>query len=132
MWREPNSVRTIIRSLPLTGGRQYQVYRWRYDLRLLREPMIYFLVWKIFFWIITAAFVLVLIFDAFNWSDFFFARCLDDLKFYGYFLLGMTAVSFLGYFIYAWTMGWKSPGSSGQNRLSRMAAMVSWSSGSVW
>ena len=86
---------------------EYGVYRWRYDLNLLTNPGIYFLVWRIFFAIITVGFGFVMIFDAINWNDFFFDRCVNDLKFYGVFMIGMTAVSLLGYLVYAASMGGK-------------------------
>lgn len=77
------------------------VYRWSYDLYLYRDYSIYFLIWKIFFFIMTGGFLIIFIADALNGSDFFFERCVEDLKFYGYFLLGMTVITLLGYLLYA-------------------------------
>lgn len=80
------------------------VYRWHYDLNLFTNPTIYLLVWKIFFWIITAGFAVAMISDAIRWSDFFFNRLLTDLKYYGIALAGMTVVTLLGYLLYAGAM----------------------------
>ena len=82
-------------------------YRWVYELSLLRNPTVFLLVWKIFFFIFTAIFAITMIADALQWSDFFPDRFLNDLKILGYFVVGMTIVVGLGYFIYAAIMGWK-------------------------
>lgn len=81
-------------------------YRWRYDLDLYRSPIIFFLVWKILFFITLGIFVFVFIADAVNGnadSD----TIIENLKFFGYFVLGMTVVTGMGYFLYALIMGGK-------------------------
>ena len=82
-------------------------YRWRYDLNLLKNPTIFILVWKIFFFILLGFFAFTMIVDAIEWSDFFPTRFLGSLKMLGYFLIGMTVLTALGYFVYAAVMGWK-------------------------
>lgn len=81
-------------------------YRWNYDLNLLKNPVIYFLIWKIFFFIILGIFIFVFIADAFR-DNLDFETIIDNLKFCGYFMIGMTIVTALGYLIYAAIMGGK-------------------------
>lgn len=83
------------------------VYRWRYDLNLYTNPMIFLLVWKIFFFIILGIFVIAMIADAVQWSDFFPDRLLVNLKFFGYITGGMTVLTVIGCLIYAAIMGGK-------------------------
>ena len=83
------------------------VYRWRYDLNLFRNPSIFFLIWKIFFFIIIGIFAVALIYDAINFDNFYPDRLMYNLRFFGYFLIGMTVVSALGYLVYAIIMGGK-------------------------
>ena len=78
-------------------------YRWVYEFRLFRNPAIYFLVWKIFFFIILGMFILLELFAIQDGNE----VMLDNLKILGYFLLGMTVVTGLGYSIYALIMGGK-------------------------
>ncbi|MBR0303610.1 MAG: hypothetical protein IJQ80_07150 [Clostridia bacterium] len=82
-------------------------YRWRYDMSLLKNPTVFILIWKIFFFIILGIFAFVMIIDAIEWGDVFEERLLSNLKFFGYFLIGMTVVTAIGYLIYAAMMGWK-------------------------
>ena len=77
-------------------------YRWIHALNLYRNPSIYLLVWKIFFFIFLAVFSVVLISDAANWGA---AKLLEDLRFLACFLIGMTALTGLGYLLYALIMG---------------------------
>ena len=82
-------------------------YRWVYEYNLYKRPGIFFLVWKILFCIITAGIVIAMISDAARWSDFFPDRFLTNLKFYAYFVIGMTVLSLISYLIYAMVMGGK-------------------------
>ena len=64
----------------------------------------FFLIWKIFFFILIGIFAVITVADAANWGG---AAVLNDLKIFGYILAGMTALVALGYLIYAAAMGWK-------------------------
>lgn len=79
-------------------------YRWVYELNLLRSPVIFLLVWKIFFFIVLGIFAFLLILDMADWGT---VNLLTDLKMLGYFLLGMTALVGIGYLVYAAVMGGK-------------------------
>ncbi len=83
------------------------VYRWRYDLNLFKTVRIFFLLWKILFFIIIAIFSVALICDAVRFDDFYPDRLMYNLRFFGYFIIGMTVISVLGYLIYAIIMGGK-------------------------
>ena len=67
-------------------------YRWRYDVSLLKNPMIFLLVWKIFFFIFLGIFVVTTIADMVQWGT---KRLAGNLKIWGIVLIGMTAVVFL-------------------------------------
>ena len=82
-------------------------YRWTYEVNLFRNPTVFLLVWKIFFFIFLGIFAVIMIADATSSSAFFPDRFLSDLKFLGYFVIGMTAVIVLSYLIYAAIMGGK-------------------------
>ena len=79
-------------------------YRWTYEMSLYRNPTIFLLVWKIFFFIFFAVFACVMIADVINWGT---KNIIGFLKFFFYFLIGMTVVIGLGYLIYAAIMGGK-------------------------
>ena len=79
-------------------------YHWVYEMHLLKNPNIFLLVWKIFFFIFLVIFAFVFSSDILRWGT---AHLVEDLKFLGIFFLGMTAITALGYFIYAAIMGWK-------------------------
>lgn len=79
-------------------------YRWRYDMSLYSNLSIYAIVWKIFFWIMTAGFGIMAIVDLINGD---FEYLLDVLKMYGIFVGGMTVFTLLCYYIYAIFMGGK-------------------------
>ena len=79
-------------------------YRWTYEMSLYRNPAIFLLVWKIFFFIFSAIFACILIADVINWGT---KNIIGFLKFFFYFLIGMTVVIGLGYLIYAVIMGGK-------------------------
>ena len=80
------------------------VYRWRYDLNLFTDPTVAALVWKIFFWIITAGIGIMALIDLFKWNT---DALLGDLKAYGIAIGVMTALTALGYLLYAAVMGGK-------------------------
>ena len=81
-------------------------YRWVYELSLLKNPTFFVLVWKIFFFIILGIFVFITLIDVFS-GDMDSERFLDTLKVFGYFIIGMTVISVLGYLLYAAIMGGK-------------------------
>ncbi|MBR0210758.1 MAG: hypothetical protein IJQ46_00015 [Oscillospiraceae bacterium] len=74
-------------------------YRWIYALSLYRDGSIFFLVWRIFFFIFAGIFGMVML------AEIGKGRMLTNLRFLGIFLLGMTAVVALGYLVYAAMMG---------------------------
>ena len=81
-------------------------YRWVYEMNLLKNPTVFLLIWKIFFFIILGIFAFVFIADTLNgYMD--GERAAFNLKVFAYFLVGMTAVTALGYLIYAAIMGGK-------------------------
>ena len=79
-------------------------YRWTYEMSLYRNPAIFLLVWKIFFFIFSTIFACILIADIIDWGT---KNIIGFLKFFFYFLIGMTVVIGLGYLIYAVIMGGK-------------------------
>ena len=81
-------------------------YRWIYEVSLFKNPTIFLLVWKIFFFIMLGIFAFMLIIDAVN-GDLDGERALDTLKFFGIFTLGMTTLVAVSYLIYAAVMGGK-------------------------
>lgn len=81
-------------------------YRWIYSMSLFKNPTMFVLVWKIFFFIILGIFAFMLIIDLIEGSldtEVF----LNMLKFLGYFILGMTALVVISFLIYAAIMGGK-------------------------
>lgn len=76
-------------------------YRWVYGMNLFRNPSVFFLVWKIFFFIILGIFALTVIIDAAEWSDYFPLRFLETMKVFAFFIIGMTVLSGFSYLIYA-------------------------------
>ena len=82
-------------------------YRWRYDMSLFKNPTVFILVWKIFFFIVLGIFTITVIADAIQWKEMFLERLTDSLKFFGYILAGMTVLVGLGYTVYAIIMGGK-------------------------
>ncbi|MBR7091761.1 MAG: hypothetical protein IKI50_01070 [Clostridia bacterium] len=80
------------------------VYRWVYEVNLFTHPTYFFLVWKIFFCLFLGISAVVLLADLANWGA---RQALSNLPFLGYFLLGMTVVTALGYLLYAAVMGGK-------------------------
>ena len=80
-------------------------YRWMYSVNLFTDPTFFFLVWKIFFFILLGVFAVTFIVDWVEWG--FGHSVMNNLKFYGIILLGMTALVAVGYLIYAAIMGGK-------------------------
>lgn len=77
-------------------------YRWVYEVNLFKNLTFFFMVWKIFFFIFLGIFSVVV------FSDLIKGRTVtEDLKFLGYFFIGMTVVVALGYLLYATIMGGK-------------------------
>ncbi len=79
-------------------------YRWRYDASLYTNLSIYFIVWKIFFWIITVGFAVMALIDLINGDT---DLLTGALKMYGVIAGGMTVFTLLCYYIYALYMGGK-------------------------
>ena len=79
-------------------------YRWTYEMSLFKNPTIFLLVWKIFFFIFLGVFAVVNISDFIKWGA---EKALQNLPVLGYLFLGITAVVGLGYLIYAAIMGGK-------------------------
>lgn len=75
-------------------------YRWVYEMSLLSNPTIFWLIWKIFFFIILGIMILLAITSSF---DSFF----DMLKCFVYSIGGMTVLIGAGYLLYAIIMGGK-------------------------
>ena len=81
-------------------------YRWTYEMSLLRNPTVFFLIWKIFFFIVLGLFVFLVLIGSgdigFWWDGF-----LDTAKVFGFILIGMSALTAIGYLLYAAIMGGK-------------------------
>ena len=82
-------------------------YRWVYELPILKNPTVFLLVWKIFFFIILGIFVLISIVDAVEWPNEIGERLLSNLKIFGFFILGMTVLVGVSMLLYAAIMGGK-------------------------
>ncbi len=82
-------------------------YRWTYEMSLFKNPTVFFLIWKIFFFIILGIFAVLTVVDAVEWGGEFGDRALVNLKFFGIFAGGMTVLVGTGYLIYAAMMGGK-------------------------
>ncbi|MBO4572719.1 MAG: hypothetical protein J5762_03010 [Clostridia bacterium] len=81
-------------------------YRWSYALNMFKNPIIFFTVWKIFFIIMSIGFIISFLVSL-GEKDFFFAGFLNWLKIYGIAIAAMTAISYLGYAVYAAMLGGK-------------------------
>lgn len=82
-------------------------YRWVYEMPILKNPTIFLLVWKIIFFIILGIFALMSVFDAVEWPNEIGERLLNNLKFFGYFVIGMTVLVWISLLVYAAIMGGK-------------------------
>ena len=76
-------------------------YRWVYEMNLLKNPTVFLMVWKIFFFIILGIFAFVALSDLFRGGDRLGQALLNDLKMFGYMILGMTVLTVLGVLVYA-------------------------------
>ena len=81
-------------------------YRWRYDLNLLTNPVIFILIFKIFFFIILGIFLFVALIDLIG-DGFSGDAVLGQLKVFGIMLGVMTGLTLIGYLVYAAIMGGK-------------------------
>lgn len=79
-------------------------YRWRYEMSLFKNPTYFWLVWKIFFFIILGIFAMAMIFDTIDWG---IEHAAGNLPFLLYLLIGMTVLTVIGYLIYAAIMDGK-------------------------
>lgn len=82
------------------------VYRWKYEMKLLKNPSILFLVWKI----LVGSFIIIWLFvtmlsigDVHFWWDGFWR----ETKVFALLTLGILALSLIAYLLYAAVMGWK-------------------------
>lgn len=76
-------------------------YRWTYSKSLFKDPTIFLLIWKIFFFILLGVFAFILLLGLIDGS----LPSLRDLAVFGYILLGMTLLVGVGYLLYALIMG---------------------------
>ena len=81
-------------------------YRWVYEYRLMKNPLIAFTIWKIFAIILLVPLLLGIVSDGIRWG-FKWENVLPQLKIFGFIYLGMTALVLISYFIYAAYMGFK-------------------------
>ena len=81
-------------------------YRWTYKFDLLKNPTVFFTIWKVFFYIILAGFVITFLVSL-GARNFFWEGFLSVLKGYAIAIGVMTGVALLGYLIYAAIMGGK-------------------------
>jgi len=81
-------------------------YRWTYEMSLIRNPTVFLLVWKIFFFIILGLFALLVLLQSGD-SRFWWEGFLDTARVFGFILIGMTALTAMGYLLYAAVMGGK-------------------------
>lgn len=83
-----------------------QVYRWVYEMNLYTNPTILLMISKIFAGILLGIFIflwlIAIVEDGFNLDDF----C-DLVVFFLYIGLGMQALAFVGYMVYAFLVGGK-------------------------
>lgn len=81
-------------------------YRWIYEMSLFKNPIVFFLIWKIFFFIVLGIGVFVNLVDiasnGFNSENF-----LGTLRIFGIVFLAMTGLVAVSYLIYAASMGGK-------------------------
>ncbi len=82
-------------------------YRWKYEMSLLKNPTIFLLVWKILFFIILGIFAVLFLIDWIDWGELQPERLWDDLRFFVYFVVGMTVITGVSYLVYAAIMGGK-------------------------
>ena len=81
-------------------------YRWVYELSLFKNPTIFMLIWKIFFFVLLGIFVFMFIIDLIQFG-FDNEMMLGTGKMFIYFFIGMTVLVGISYLIYAAVMGGK-------------------------
>ncbi len=81
--------------------------RWVYEMPILKNPTIFLLVWKVFFFTILGIFAFMSLIDAVEWPHEIGERLLNNLMFFGFFVLGMTVLVGISLLIYAAMMGGK-------------------------
>lgn len=81
-------------------------YHWYYEFKLMKNPTILFVLWKIFFWIFVAMWAFLSIVNSleghFNMKDF-----MDFSKIFLLILVGVEALVAISYFLYAAMQGFK-------------------------
>ena len=81
-------------------------YHWYYEFKLMKNPTILFVLWKIFFWIFVGMWAFLSIINSleghFNTKDF-----LDFSKIFLLLLVGIEALVAIAYFLYAAMQGFK-------------------------
>jgi len=81
-------------------------YHWYYEFKLMKNPTILKLLWKIFFWIFVVMWAFLSIVNAcdghFNFSDF-----IEFTEYFLFILIGVEVLVAVGYFIYAAVQGFK-------------------------
>ena len=81
-------------------------YHWYYEFKLMKNPTILFVLWKIFFWIFVGMWAFLSIINSiqgnFNMKDF-----LDFSKIFLLILIGVEALVAISYFLYAAMQGFK-------------------------
>ena len=99
---EPDGVHVTENIIMGTDGKLH----WYYEFKLLRNPTILKLLWKIFFWIFIALWTFISVINIFeghfNMKDF-----IDVSKVFILVLLGFEALVAVGYFIYASLQGFR-------------------------
>ena len=81
-------------------------YRWVYEMSLFKNPTIFVLILKIFFFIILGIFAFMVILGSGD-SDFWWDGFLNYLKIFGLIFAGMIVLTGVSYLIYAAIMGGK-------------------------
>ena len=105
--RKPGASRLMAEGEPVSANIVYCAdgkYRWLYRMDLLRNPTVFLLVWKIFFFILLAIFAITSLVDLIQWG-FDAESALSTLKFFGCFLLGMTMLVGISCLVFAAIMG---------------------------
>ena len=81
-------------------------YRWTYEMSLFKNPTVFLLIWKIFFFIVLGIFAFLVLIGSGD-SGFWWDGFSDTAKVFGFILIGMTTLVALGYLLYAAIMGGK-------------------------
>ncbi len=81
-------------------------YRWTYEMSLFKNPTVFLLITKIFFFIFVGIFAFITVLDLIG-GDFEWGIFLSTAKIFGIVILGALVVITLGYLVYAAVMGGK-------------------------